>query len=616
MKILPLILLLAATAGARAQAPRPNVLWISSEDHGPQMGCYGDKFATTPHVDRLAARGLRYLHAWSCAPVCAPARTTIISGLYPPSTGSEHMRSLVAFPAGKIMFPQLLREAGYYCTNNVKEDYNLALPGRVWDESSGKAHWRQRAPGQAFFAVFNSTKSHESQIRARPHRAVHDPAQVRVPAYHPDAPEVRQDWAQYYDKVSEADADAGRVLAQLEKDGLAADTIVFYWADHGAGMPRSKRWPGNSGLHVPLVVHFPEKWRALAPPEYAAGGTSERLVSFVDFAPTMLSLAGLPPPEWMQGHAFAGKFTAPAQPFVYGFRGRMNEREDLTRSVTDGRFVYLRNYRPELPWGQHLDYMFQMPATRAWKRLFDEGQLDAAQSAFWRPKPAEELYDRHADPDEVNNLAGAPEAAAVQRKLRAAQQELARQIRDLGFLPEGERLARAGEQPLYDFARDDGRYPFERVFAAAELASTQKPARPELHQMLADADSGVRYWAVLGVQMRGLEEVGFFGKELRALCADPAPAVRIAAAHTLAQIGLATDLEPALAVLLEHASWGRNDVFAAMQALLALDALGPKARPAAEAIRKLPGDGPVPDQRYSSSIPRLLEHLAASLGGF
>jgi arylsulfatase A-like enzyme len=150
------------------------------------MGCYGDSYASTPNVDRLAAKGMIYKRVWSCAPVCAPARTTVISGMYPPSTGSEHIRSLVAYPAGKKMFPQFLREAGYYCTNNVKEDYNLDKPGQVWDESSKNAHWRKRAAGQPFFAVFNSTKSHESQIRTRPHKAVHDPAKVRVPAYHPD----------------------------------------------------------------------------------------------------------------------------------------------------------------------------------------------------------------------------------------------------------------------------------------------------------------------------------------------------------------------------------------------------------------------------------------------
>ena len=330
-----------------AGAAQPNIVWIVSEDHGPHLGCYGDSYATTPHVDRLASMSLKYARCWSNAPVCAPARTTLITGLYGPSSGGEHMRSMVPCPSGKAMYPQLLRDAGYYCTNNAKEDYNVEKPGKVWDESSKKAHWKNRPDGKPFFAVFNSEKSHESKIRVRPHKAVHDPARVRIPAYHPDTPEVRQDWAQYYDVVTEADADAGLRLKELADAGLAEETIVFYFADHGSGMPRNKRWPCNSGLQVPLVVHIPEKYRDLRPADYVPGGTSNRLVSFVDFAPTLLSLAGVKPPGWMQGHAFLGKHTTAPQPFLYGFRGRMDERYDLVRSATDGRYVYVRQYLPQ-----------------------------------------------------------------------------------------------------------------------------------------------------------------------------------------------------------------------------------------------------------------------------
>ncbi|MFM8470216.1 MAG: sulfatase [Limisphaerales bacterium] len=475
-------------------ADRPNILWISSEDHGPQMGCYGDKFATTPNVDALAARGMLFRHAWSCAPVCAPARTTIISGLYPPSTGAEHMRSMVKLPADFQMFPQFLREAGYYCSNNAKEDYNLAKPGKVWDDSSGKAHWRNRAAGQPFFAVFNALQSHESQIRTRPHKQVHDPAKVRVPVYHPDTPEVRADWAHYYDKVSDVDAVAGAHLKDLADAGLADDTIVFYWADHGAGMPRSKRWPCNSGLQVPVVVHFPEKWKHLAPPETKAGGASDRLISFVDYAPTALSLAGIAPPKWMQGHAFAGKFTAPLQPFIYGFRGRMDERIDCVRSVTDGRYVYLRNFMPHVSQGQHVSYQFETPTTRVWHELFKAGKTTEAQSLFWRaPKSPEELYDLTTDPDEVKNLAGSPQHQNVLAKFRAAQQTLATNIRDVGLLPEGEIHARSAGSAPYTTGHDDAKFPFARVFAAADLASRLAPnALPQLRPSLTDTDSAVR----------------------------------------------------------------------------------------------------------------------------
>ncbi len=602
-----LCLLMAFAVGAAA-AERPNILWLTSEDHGPHMGCYGDQFATTPNVDKLARKGMIYLHAWSGAPVCAPARTTLISGMFATSTGSEHMRSLVPYPAGKKMFPQLLRDAGYYCSNNAKEDYNLAKPGRVWDDSSKKAHWRNRAAGQPFFAVFNSEKSHESKIRTRPHQRVHDPAKVRVPAYHPDTPEVRRDWAQYYDIVSEADADAGKRLAELEAAGLMEETIVFYFADHGSGMPRSKRWPYNSGLQVPLVVFIPEKFKDLRPPEYLAGGKSDRLVSFVDFAPTVLSLGGINPPEWMQGHAFLGKFIEAPQQFVYGFRGRMDERYDLVRSVTDGRYVYVRNYMPHLIYGQHIEYMFQTPTTRVWKQLHDEGKLNQAQEIFWNPKSPEELYDLQSDPDEVNNLAASPGHQETKARLRQAQQALARKIRDVGFIPEGERLS-AGKSP-YDFGHDETAYPFDRIFETAEMASLLKMEDlSKLKQSIDDANSAVRYWAVLGISMRGKLAVDRTKPELSAALGDASSYVRIAAAEALGQFGDPADLKRSLALLADHADWAQHDVFTAIAALTSMDALGEKARPVREALPRLPTKGKLPDARYSPYVPRLLNDL-------
>jgi uncharacterized sulfatase len=605
--------------GRVSAADQPNILWISSEDHGPQMGCYGDTYATTPNLDRFARRALRYTHVWSAAPVCAPTRTTIISGLHGPSSGGDHMRSMVAYPAGQKMFPQLLREAGYYTANCVKEDYNLPKTPAVWDASSNQAHWRNRPAGKPFFAVFNSTKSHESQIirggsAAKP---IHDPAKVRVPAYHPDTPEVRRDWALYYDSVTAADADAGAVLAQLEADGLAADTIVFYWADHGSGMPRSKRWPSNSGLHVPLLVHIPEKFRDLRPADYREGGTTDRLVSFADFAPTLCSLAGFAPPAWMQGYAFLGKFAAPSQTFVYGFRGRMDERYDLVRSVTDGRYVYLRNYLPHLSQGQHVDTQFKTPTTAVWKKLYDEGKATPAQQIFWRtPKAPEELYDLQSDPDEVNNLAESSAHRVILEKLRAAQQAHSRRIRDLGFIPEGERLVRAGSLAPYDFGHDDAKYPYERVFAAAELASLLKPdAVPALAKSLGDADSAVRYWGAMGLLMRGPSAVGAARAALRTALTDSASCVRVAAAESLGQFGDAADLAASLPVLTTLADWGKNDVFTSLAALHALEALGPgKLSSVRSTILALPASGPAPDARYAPYVPRILEKLRVDLG--
>lgn len=612
--LLPIIagLLFVASLSAQPPAARPNILWLTSEDHGPQVGCYGDEQAVTPHIDALAARGLRYRFAWANAPVCAPARTTIISGLYPSSTGAEHMRSAVPFPAALAMYPRLLQQAGYYTSNNVKEDYNFREPanGKGWDESSNQAHWRNRPAGRPFFSIFNSTRSHESQIRQRPPQPGHDPAKMRVPAYHPDTPEVRRDWAQYYDSVSAADADAGRRLAELEAAGLAEDTIVFYFADHGSGMPRSKRWPGNSGLQVPLVVYIPEKFRDLRPADYAPGGVSDRLVSFIDLAPTLLSLAGAAAPDWMQGGAFLGPLTAPAPRYVHGLRGRMDERHDLVRSVSDGRYVYIRNYLPDLPAGQHVAFQFRTATTREWYELFRAGGLNAAQSAFWEPHPAEELYDLKADPDEVRNLAGSTAHAAIKQRLRAAQQEHARKIVDVGFLPESELINRRPGISPYDIARTPGSYPFEEVFAMAELASLGVDSLPALCAGVRADDSAVRYWAVVGLRLHGDAASNAVLTALRHALADNAAAVKIAAAETLVRMGPPADRVELLEMLATLADPATNEALTAFAALGALENLGDLAASVRPRVAGFDAKSArQPHARYNILFPDLLEHL-------
>jgi uncharacterized sulfatase len=592
-------------------ADRPNILWLTSEDHGPHMGCYGDTFADTPVVDALAAKGMLFKHCWSNAPVCAAARTTIIAGMYSPSTGGQHMRSMVPMPKGTKMYPQFLRETGYYCTNNSKEDYNLVKPDGVWDESSGNAHWKKRTEGQPFFAIFNETCSHESQLRKRPHVAIHDPAKVRVPAYHPDTPEVRQDWAQYYDQVTLADASAGKRLKEIEEAGLAEDTIIFYYADHGSGMSRNKRWPSNSGLHVPMVVYFPEKWKHLAPKEYAAGVKSDRLVSFVDLAPTLLSLVGVQPPEWMQGHAFAGKFQSEPQPFIYGFRGRMDERYDCVRSVTDGRFVYLRNYMPHLSQGQHVAYQFETPSTRVWRKLYDEGKLTPEQSIFWKePKDAEELYDLQSDPDEVHNLSAKPEHAETLAKMRAAQEGLALKIRDAGMLPEGEMHQRAEGTTPYDMAHDDKLYPLKRILKiAGEATSMKSDTMADLKAGFADPDSAIRYWSAMGIRMRGADGISAAHDELVKAAKDSSTYVQVVANWALAKYGSDADREAALPALVNLANWSQHNVFTSMSALNAIGDLGDKAKPVADQLKTLPAKGESPDGRFSGYVARLLADL-------
>ncbi len=592
-------------------ADHPNILWVTSEDHGPEMGCYGDKLARTPNVDALAAKGMIFNHAWSVAPVCSPARTAIISGMYPSSSGGLHMRSMVSMPAGTKMFPQYLREAGYYCSNNSKTDYNLREPGKVWDDSSNNAHWRNRSGSQPFFAIFNSTKSHESQIRTRPHKQITDPAKVRVPTYHPDTPEIRQDWAQYYDKVSEADADAGIHLKEIADAGLADDTIIFYYGDHGSGMPRSKRWPSNSGLHVPMVVHFPKKWEHLAPNEYKTGGESDRLVSFVDLAPTVLSLASVKPPEWMQGNAFAGPYQCQLQPFIYGQRGRMDERMDGVRSVTDGRYVYLRNYFPNVSQAQRVAYQFETPTTRVWHSLFLAGKTNEAQSIFWRvPKAVEELYDLNSDRDEVHNLAQSSEHRLILEKLQNAQRAHVLNTRDVCLLPELEIHTRSEGSTPYEMARDPIKYPLERILAAAELSSRLEPADVnELISLMKDKDSAVRYWGALGLLMRGPATVSSNKSTLQTALADESPSVRIVAAQALGMYGDRESTTLALNALAALASPETNGVMIAMPALAAIEALGDVAKPLHDRIATLNPNGPSPDERYDSYVPRLIANI-------
>jgi len=601
--------------GASQSQERPNIVWITCEDTGPELGCYGDDYAETPNLDALAARAMRYRVAWSNAPVCAPARTTIISGVYPPSLGGQHMRSEVKLPAFMRMYPQFLREAGYYCTNNSKEDYNLTKPGKVWDDSSRNGHWKNRAEGQPFFAIFNTTVSHESQLRKRPHTLKHDVAKAPIPAYHPDTPEVRHDWAQYYDKVTEMDAIAGKQLKELEDAGLMDDTIVFFYGDHGSGMPRSKRWPYNSGLHVGMIVYVPEKFKHLAPKEYKPGGVSKRLVGFIDLAPTLLSLVGIKPPEWMQGHAAMGRYETEPQPYLFGFRGRMDERYDMVRSVRNQRYIYIRNYMPHLIYGQYLAYMFQTPTTQVWKRMYDEGKLNAAQQRFWERKPPEELYDLENDPDEVKNLVKSPAHQVVLNELREALRKQTLRIRDVGFLSEAQMHARAKGTTIYEMGHDPQKYALEKILAMADLASSMKSrSSGALREGLKDSDDAVRYWAALGLLMRGRRAVRRARQDLRAALKDDSSTVRIIAARALGEHGNDEDVKLVLPVLEAAAPPDKNGAYVSMLDLNAIDALGDKAAPLIDTIKSMPTKDPSAPGRANSYVARLVKYLTEAQG--
>jgi N-sulfoglucosamine sulfohydrolase len=445
-------------AGAQA-AERPNILWISLEDTSPDLGCYGDKYAVTPNIDRLASQGCRYTQAFTHAGVCAPSRSGIITGMYPTTIGTHYMRCKGVPPSYVKCFTEYLRLAGYYCTNDSKTDYNFDAPLTAWDDSRKGAHWRNRPTKETpFFAVINLTTTHESQVRlpaaqleARRNtlsaEELHDPARATLPPYYPDTPIVRRDMANYYDNLTFTDKEVGRILKQLDDDGLAESTVVFFWGDHGRGLPRHKRWIYDSGIRVPLVVRWPG--------QMSPGSTSDELVAFVDFAPTVLSLAGVEAPAHLQGQALLGQRKAPPREYVYAARDRMDETLDIIRAVRDKRWKYIRNYRPDLPYAQTITYMDEMPTMKEWRRLAAAKALSGPQAIFFQPtKPVEELYDTEADSHEINNLAGRPEHQEVLTRLRAAHEQWREVTGDLGLTPEAELMERVRPGGMWSTAED------------------------------------------------------------------------------------------------------------------------------------------------------------------
>lgn len=585
------ILVAGLSLHASAQSERPNILWIVSEDNSPFLGCYGDAFATSPRLDRLAAEGVLYKRVFSAAPVCAPSRSTLITGVFPTSMGTEHMRSQYPIPDRIRLFPEYLRKVGYYTTNNAKTDYNLSpLEERMdaaWDESSNKATYKNRKPGQPFFAVFNTAISHESSIHTPLDTLMHDPGQVPIPAYHPPTPEMKHDWAQYYDRITQMDTWVGRILDELERDGLADNTIVFYYSDHGGVLGRSKRFLYESGLHVPLIIRFPEKYAHLAPS--APGTRQDRMVSFIDVAPTLLNLAGIPIPEYMQGYPFLGKQPDEKSEFAFSFRGRMDERFDLSRSVRDVKFRYTRNFMPHKIYGQYIEYLWQAPSMPSWEKAYQERRLNAVQSAFWEPKPFEELYDTDADPENVHNLAADPAYRQVLERMRGALVNWMIISKDVGFIPEPMMADISEVIPLYDFARG-GQYPLEKVLETATMAaSADIQSLPVLTERLQDGNPVVRYWAATGCRI--LEGAAVSAKPALLLAlSDQEVSVRIAAAEAVYYLD---DRDRAAEVLTQAVS--DPNLMARVQALNVLQTFGRDALPALDAARRLVATNPMRD---------------------
>jgi len=603
-------------SGCGSAAGSPNILWITCEDISPHLGCYGDEYAYTPNLDRLAAEGVRYTNAFATAPVCTPARSCLITGAYANSLGTQNLRGPMPKPDAIPCYTEYLREAGYFCTNNVKEDYNFETPAAAWDESSKDAHWRKGPEGVPFFSIFNLTMTHQSKTRypleelekisaTLPPEARHDPARAPLPPYYPDTPIVRANVAAFHTQVTLMDQRAGEIFRELADDGLADDTVVFFYSDHGSGLPRHKRWLHDSGIHVPLIIRFPEKHRHLAPA--SPGSVEKRLVSFVDFPPTMLSLTGLPIPDYMQGSAFLGAKTRPPKEYVYASRDRVDEVIEISRTVRDERYHYIRNFTPHRPTMQRSNYSEHTPIRKEVRRLARERKLSG--DAAWlarETKPAEELYDTQTDPHEMNNLAAMEEHQETLERMRGKLREWMLEIRDVGLLPEPELAQRSNGGSPYEMARQPKAYPLERVLEVADLVGRGAEKLPALKEALSDDDLAVRYWGAVGLLALG-EEARSAVPELKGLLTDEASLVRIPAAEALCHLGEENAGAPVLAELL-----GNKDARLALQAASALCYVGKKAAPARAVFDRKDGVAYKPESyvRYiGSCVQEIRENL-------
>lgn len=585
-----------------ASKPRPNIVWISTEDISCNLGCYGDENAVTPVLDAFADEGVKYMLAFTSSGVCAPVRSGIISGMYPTSIGTQHMRAGGSgveknmrpdIPDGIRCFPEYLRDAGYYCANNSKEDYQFNTPATVWNDSSKNAHWRNRKPGQPFFFVRNFKTTHESQIttdekkhagktgRLTPDQR-QDPAKQKFPPYYPDTPTVRKSWAHYLEIITQMDYEAGDVLKQLEEDGLENDTIVFFWSDHGVGLPRAKRWLYDSGTHIPLMVRIPTKLRVRG--QGIPGTVTDELVSSIDFGPTVLNLAGVSIPSHFQGRAFLGENLTPEREYVYGVRDRMDERYDIIRSVRDKRYRYIRNYEPFKAYYQYMNTPEKGAIMQELRQLHAEGKLPPEAELFMADhKPAEELYDLSNDPHEVNDLAGSAEYLAVLKRMRKAHLKWVSRTRDLGLLPEPEMAARArvyGDR--YAISKQPGSDKlFERISRTATIAAESDPDdQGKLEKALGNGDAAIRYWGAIG-----LGNIGQPAASSKTLLAeamnDRSPVVRISAARALCRMG---DPKKALSILTTELA--SKHQWVRLQAATVLDNMGETARPTIPALKK------------------------------
>lgn len=594
-KIIALLITLFASSSFADE--RPNILWLTCEDNNVNwIGCYGNPYADTPNIDKLATEGVQYMHCYANAPVCAPMRSTWITGVHALSMGTHPMRSRYPIPHETIKYyPDLLKQAGYYVGNAKKTDYNIGDRDdkNAWD--TDKVDWKMLKQNQPFFMVINSTKSHESKAFGDIENTNHSPADVRLAKYHPDIPEIRKNYAHYHDQVKKMDADIGKALANLEASGMADSTIVIHNSDHGGVLARSKRFLFNSGTHCPLIIRIPDKFKHLRPAE--AGAKLDQIVSFVDMTKTWLNVCGAETPDYLQGNVFLGPDAQPRDYHV-SFRGRMDERCDNVRAIRDQQFLYIRNYMPYAPWGQRLDYLWKMKATQAWEQHHLAGKTNSITGRFFKTKPMEELYDTSVDPDNIHNLINDPKYAADIARLSQALDQWQRDKFDSGLLPETEVVKRSEESGLtiYEMVRDPQRYDLKAYQQAAAKALEQNPANlPVFYENLKSPDSGIRYWAVVGCfHLQPTTDLDI--AKLRNCLRDESHHVRAMAAWILYRDGDRTAAVQCWNELLAGSS------YASLKVLNIIDWIGDGAEPYLTSMEKC-------KFRHQGYVPRMLQTM-------
>jgi len=513
-----LLIIAGGSADAQQTKERPNIVWIMSEDNSKHYLRHFDRHgAVAPAIESLARHGVTFDRAFSCAPVCSVARTTLITSCYAPRIGTQyHRRSKMAtMPPGVKMFPAYLRAAGYYTTNNSKEDYNAAKSADVWDDSSRRASWKNRPTKDTpFFHVLTSTRSHESSLHfdavAMETKTVTDTASVQLQPYFPDTATFRYTRARYHDRIMEIDQVVRDTMAQLEAEGVLENTFIFYFGDHGGVLPRSKGYAYESGLHVPLIVRVPKNFQHLSDRPLAT--RTDGFVEFVDFGPTVLNLAGVEPPSGIDGTAFLGKGIeageVDSRNEAFGYADRFDEKYDLVRTLRQGNFKYIRNFEPFLPDALQNNYRYKMLAYQQWRELYRQGKLNEVQRQFFEPKPVEALYDLASDPHETRNLASDPEHAERLQQMRDRLMERLKSMPDLSFVSEAILYDAAFDNPV-EFGQQN-REGITQLIDTVNLALLPwKEAEPKLRQAIGSDDPFVRHWALVACSS--------FGKQAKSL---------------------------------------------------------------------------------------------------